>query len=620
MNSLRSKHFPNPAPLVASLAAALRKGRVVFAIVACLAMLSLSLEAASARASISQSTMSTGDAAQFTISVEGASQLTPPSEINVPGLDIRFSGHSRNMRWVNGKSSVSVDLNYVVQARQTGDFTIPAVEFSADGETLRTQPVGLKVEKGNPQSDSGSIDPNDISFAEITVAKKTAYVGESIPVELRLFVDSRVRWQAEQMPSFEGEGFTKQKMPEPRRESARRNGKEYDSIVFRTAVTPSKAGKISIGPSEIQFAAQIPQKRQGRKSPLEQLFGDAFFDDPIFSPTPIRRMTTKAAAVEIDVKPLPAAGRPKDFSGAVGVFRLTAEGSPSKVAVGDPITMKATISGRGNFDRVNAPAIANPDGWHPYPAHDEFRASDELSLTGTKTFEMAVVPEKNHSAMPVLTFSYFDSDAGQYRTLTSTPAPLQVTGAPITKSPAAADVTAASAFAATPAPEKKPPTNDILGLRYDQGTLRESFQPIYERRAFLLAQLVPAAALLIFLVARLRRPNPRAKQIAQLRSAKAAAWRKLRGECSDAEFLDAAVRFVQLETALATGQSDQAIDAAAAKASRRVDEETAAEIDELFSARAELLYAGAGGSHEQLNRRDRERLISALERFEKGNA
>ena len=52
-----------------------------------------------------------------------------------------------------------------------------------------------------------------------------------------------------------------------------------------------------------------------------------------------------------------------------------------------------------------------------------------------------------------------------------------------------------------------------------------------------------------------------------------------------------------------------------------LDAETAGAIDELFAARAELLYAGAGrGLQTVFGNDDRAKWLRALERFEKAHA
>ena len=44
-----------------------------------------------------------------------------------------------------------------------------------------------------------------------------------MPIEIRLYVDTQVALRGVNMPELEGEGFTKQKMPEPRQEVVERD-------------------------------------------------------------------------------------------------------------------------------------------------------------------------------------------------------------------------------------------------------------------------------------------------------------------------------------------------------------------------------------------------------------
>jgi hypothetical protein len=349
------------------------------------------------------------------------------------------------------------------------------------------------------------------------------------------------------------------------------------------------------------------------------MFDDSIFGDPFFSVN--QRYRARAEAVQLEVQPVPAKGRPASFSGAVGRFKFEASGAPRQVKVGDPVTMTLTVSGRGNFDRIDAPVLADSAGWRSYPPSSNFKADDELNLSGTKTFTMAVIPETRQTAMPAFEFSYFDPDAEKYVTLKSEPAALAVIGAPAPPPPAPAPAVAATD---APAPAAEPPPakpSDILGLRYDRGGGRAGFEPWYRQRAFLVAQLVPLAALLGLVFAKLRRSDASARAREALRREKAAALAKVHGrELAEQDFLDAAAHVIQLETAIATGRPAGGVDAAAAIASRALDAETAAGVERIFSARAELLYAGMNGGRETLTATDRRSILETLARFERSHA
>ena len=574
-----------------------------------------------ATATLSQTTIAPGDATSMTIEVSGAQQLNPPQNIEVEGLEIRYNGYQQSTQILNGRVERSVTLTYMVSGNSTGAFIIPAIEIKTDVGTLRTDPLHLRIEAPTPGTQRPATNGDEpLAFAKIEVAKKTVYLGEAVPVEVRLYVDKRIRWRLEEMPVLEGEGFTKVRFPRPREEAVRKDGRDYDVLTFRTTISPGKAGKMTLGPMEVPFVASIPRAKKARpRSPLD-LFDNGFFDDPFGPFGQMERRKLTAEPAELDVKPLPAAGRPADFSGAVGKFQLAVEGNPKQVKVGDPVTLKMRVSGTGNFDRVNAPELVDRKGWHPYEPSNVFSPNDELSTSGTKTFDMAVVPEEKKTQMPQVRFSYFDSDAEKYVTLTSEPMPLSVEGGAPPPVPAPVAKVNPEPEPAMPPASAKEEVKDIVGLKYEPGKLRDSFEPMYRSRAFWIAQGVPLLALIGLLGARILRKDEAASRAAALRRERDEMNRKVRSATDHAEFFQAAARLVQIETALATGRSDTSVDAQTARASRELDAEIAAGIDEIFSKRAELLYAGSAGSDGRVSESERDRALTTLERFQERHA
>lgn len=573
------------------------------------------------KASLTRGVTVMDEPVQLQIKITNARRAGDPPEVAADGLGIRYLGpNTTSVMRIDGsgfrqeRTTIHV---YEISPTKNGTFTIPAVEVEVDGRKLKTEPVALTVQ---PSSAEDETKPRAQGTAELFVPRTTAYVGEMIPVELRLYVDARVRWQAVAMPTIAGEGFTKQKIPEPRRpEQVVKGGREYDVLVFKTAITPSKAGKISLGPGEIIYNAQVPRaKRSGARS-LFDMFDDDVFGDPFFAQT--QQIKVQSKPVELTVKPLPP-GKPPGFSGAVGKFEFSGEGSPGQVKMGDPVTMKLRVSGQGNFDRVEAPVIEDANGWRSYPPSSAFTkdASDEVGVGGTKVFEMAVIPETRKTQMPVFAFSYFDPEAAKYVTLTSEPAPLKVEGGNVATPPPAPRPTK-NAPDMPPPKADPPPASDIRGLRYDAGQ-RRSFQPLSERRGFWLAQTLPLAALLLLTALRLRRaPDGAAVHQTALRRERVALFGKLRGDgLGHAEFFDAAARVMQIDTALATGVEALTVDAAAARELAANDVEVAEVIDEVFEARAELLFAGGGRGEGAVSAESRSRVLSVLEKLGRKDA
>jgi hypothetical protein len=578
----------------------------------------------SVRSQLTHRSVETGTAAQLHVIVSGHTSETVPPDVTVDGLDIEYLGPStsRQISIVNGQMSSRVQTTHVFQiiARNEGDFTIPALEVQVEGRSYRTQPIGLKAVK--PSTPAGDPDAAPRHFAEISIGKKTAWLGEVLPVELRLYVDGRIRLEeVTHMPELTGDGFTMQKFPRFEQERETRDGREYNVVVFRTVMVPGKAGKLKIGPCEIPFVGQIPvaRARNRNRSVFDSLFGDDDFFGQLRGYSERRRLSGEAEAVEIEIKPLPADGRPASFTGAVGQFQFAGEGSPSQVKIGEPVTMRLSVSGEGNFDRVQAPGLVDAAGWQAYEARENFEPGNELKTTGTKTFEIPVIPEKAHRTMPVFEFAYFDPAKGSYVALRNSADPLHVDGAP-PQTPEPAPAPAASQpgepIADAQAPAKPGAGTrteaELLGPKAEPGR-RATWSPITQRPLFWMLQALPAAIALGLCAARWLHQDPAQARLRALRAEKQRLFAALQRAESDADFIEKAARFVQLDTAIAAGVEPGSVDAIAVQRLRRLDAEAGAAIDRIFEQRAALLYAGAGG--QASSGIDRAEVLAALSKL-----
>jgi len=560
---------------------------------------------------LSGETVTVGDSIEYRVELAGFGGSISAPELAIDGL--RTQGPQVSSRIQIGSSfDSSTTLIYTLEPERAGTYTVPALRFRSGNKTIETQAVSFKAEDAKPGIKGAAPASGPRVWAEIALPKKTAYVGEVLPIEIRFFIDATIRCQLESLPSLDGEGLTKAKLSNPKTVQVERDGHTYVEAIIRTTITPIKAGTVRIGPSEIQYLAQIPRARPNRsRSPLDDFFGDTFFNDPAFARTEQRKTTAEAA--ELTVKPLPVQGRPANFSGAVGEFALSGEGSPNRLKVGDPITMKLKVSGSGNFDRVSAPVLANTKGWRTYPPSANFKPDDEAASHGTKTFEVAVIPETKKTQMPVFEFSYFDPVRERYVTANSGTLPLPVEGeAPANPPPVER---AEHLGSATPPPAAAPPqpqVNDIHGINYEFGRER-TFEPLYLRSGFWLAQLAPLLLLAGGALLKLRKPKADAARLEALRRERGVQFAKLRREHDPEAFYDAAARVLQLETALRSGQVPDLIDEEAVAAVLKPDEETATLIERIFHSRAEALYAGGGGGRSEITEADRRRVVEALE-------
>jgi hypothetical protein len=586
----------------------------------------------SVSAALSSDTTTMDDQVELQITVQGT-QKTPPPQIQAEGLNIRYSGASTQIQMNNFNVTRSVKHTYTVLPQKLGTFTIPAVALEVDGKKLTTSPLKLTVTSasgGGSTSSNGTAanadQPNaKFASAEWVLPKTSAYVGEALPAELRLYVDSRVQCQLQQMPVLSGDGFTSQKFSQPQQRQVTKDGRNLVLVIFKTALTPVKAGKLTLPAAEINAVAILPAKRP--RTPRGMPGMDDVFNDPFFGGAfnTQQQVVIRPEPVEMEIKPLPSAGRPRSFSGAVGQFTLETKVAPQHVRTGDPVTLTAVVSGVGSFDRMGAPLMGEAPGWRAYPPSGKFKADDDAGISGAKTFEAAVIAETPNAELPPVEFSFFNPSTEKYETLKGDRLALTVEGTPIA-SPTPAPVAAVPT--ATPAAPPPPKPNDIQYIQLDPGSWSASFEPVWRTQRFWLVQLLPLSALLAlggWKWQRARGNNASARRSASLQRAKEAAWATLRrGKIPSAEFYDAALRVLQIETALGqldTPREPSTVDAEAACESRPLDAETAEGVRRIFATHDQWRYAGvgAGSGADPVHPDSREQALRTLEQFEKSN-
>ena len=571
-----------------------------------------------------------GETVQLQIQIDNAgTSVKPPSEINVPGLQIHFTGKSTEMRWKNFTASSSITYNYTILPEKSGTYKIPPQSIRAGKDNLQTPELTLEV-ADSPRATAGTgsnrapsrntqAGEDKIAFAELLVPKKIAYVGEMIPAVVRIGFNSRTRVAEMAPPQVSGQGFTVQKLGEPERNLENIQGGSYVVFNYKTAISAARVGNFQIGPVEQKANILVPRRSSGtRRKPFdpfsEDPFSDPFFTLPFGGLMEQHEIDVKSDPVSLEVKALPA-GAPPTFSGALGSFSMTAEANPKRVQIGDPITIKAAISGRGNFDRMDAPELSDERGWHKYPPSSNFKQDDDVGISGTKTFELVVSPNEKLTNVPPLAFSYFDPVKEKYVTLHSEAVPLIVEGT----APAASAIAGTSPSASTPpAPGGQQKTQDILHQINDRGKMVSSFAPVYARKEFWLAQLLPltfALGVMGWKVQNVRASNRAALRAAQLQHERDELLRKLRrDQLAPREYFSDASRVVQLKTALKqTNIEPGTVDAETAARVFDLNAEQSERMRRLFATSDEFRYSGAGNGESALSSDGRRETLELIE-------
>ena len=482
--------------------------------------------AAEVEARLDRDSVTAGNGALLTLRISGG-RAGQPEIPEVENLIIDPRGRNQELQMFNGRTTVSVTYNYAVGSNTPGDYQIPAIDVTVDGQKLSTQPLKLKVLDAAAANPPAGIPPNPAApqpagdeeadsgakrFGFLTVElaandRKHAYVGEIAPVRIQAWfpIDSRAQLRSGIQP--EGKAFTLHHVSDqPQQTQEIKDGKRYLVVTWYGGISATKAGKY---PASLSVNAIVAVRDTSPSKPRMRT-GSPF--DDIYVPMIQKDVTLKSDDQEIEVRPLPAEGRPAGFTGAVGEFKIDGWEIPITWRTGEPQQIQARISGSGTFALMDAPALAPADAWKTYPGKDEFTPGDVASFSGSKSFQFSAVPRKGGEQEVALAFSFFDPAAGDYKTLTSQSKNIQVAGENIADEPSFDNPAAAP-------PVKK---DSSLVAQHPDLSPPGSLIPLVSRPAFgemLVFSGVLWVAGIILGWLRIRRENPQRRALAAMEKA-----------------------------------------------------------------------------------------------------
>jgi len=442
----------------------LARHAAVWLAMCCLALAAGTSRAASVTASVDHPVVTLGESVTLTILIDGA-QTQQPALPPIDGFSAGGTGVGLNL--ING--AVQQTFTYELTPTRAGVLVIPAMQLNIGGQAARTQPITVRVL--NPGEAAGGGLP--AQFAKIVLQKTNLYVGEVIDAEIQVYFQDGAIRQYPQIPN--DPGFTLGKWLNPTQTRVALSNRAYNLVSFKAPLTAVKAGALDVGP--------VTQPIRVMDRSRQSFFGFG-------TEREIRALGDKVRAIAL---PLQSQNVPPTFAGAVGQYTVTMTAAPTNVAVGDPITVKVRIAGHGWLDALTAPPQPQWRDFKTYAPNGHIEGSDANNVNGTKIFEIAAVPQNPAiTQLPPYAFSFFDPDAGAYRTVAAPAIPLTVTAstAPVTALPR---LTATNQN--TPAP-----MSDIAHIKVRLGTVATD-APIVRQPWFLGLQLV-APALWLGLLAR----------------------------------------------------------------------------------------------------------------------
>lgn len=438
--------------------------------------------AATFTATLDRDTISLGDTATLSLVFEGGKPDSQPTLPAIPNLRVFFLGQSSQYSMVNGRATSTVSYNYQITPAQVGNITIPAFSISVGGQRLSSQAITLKVLKPDAPPPTSDAAANQLAFLKLAVPEKEMVVGETVTAELQLWVRDGVQNISDfQITGQPADGLTLGKFVQGGNRRSQVGSIGFTIVPFVTTLTSQQAGNLKLGPVTCTVVALIPSNRRSR-DPFESMFG--------INQGEQRRLSLASEEVILHATPLPATNAPASFTGAVGDFTMTASAGPTNVAVGDPITVKIQISGRGPIESLTLPA-AQWREFKTYPPTTKVETADPFGMQGSKSFEQVVVPlNAEVRELPPIEFSYYDAGNKKFRTLRQPATPLTVRPTGSIPQP----VIGSNLLARAEEPQIR---QDIVPIKQRPGAFERPQPPLARQTGFLVLQAVPVLLLAV---------------------------------------------------------------------------------------------------------------------------
>ena len=332
-------------------------------------------------------------------------------------------GSSTSIQMINGKTTRSsqTSYTYILQARKTGTFTLPAATAKVKGSTIQSRPVSIQVvdngsrssaqpsqSSGEPSASQSQRSSEADIFMRLTLSRSSVVVGEPVTATLKIYHRTNlVGFENAKFPSFNG--FWSQEVESPSNIDFQReqvDGKMYNAAVLRRwVIIPQKAGDQTIDPAEI-----VCLVNQQRRRSTGSIFDDFFENDYL---TVRQRIYTSSPTLHVSALP---AGAPASFGGGVGDFKVQARLSKDSLKTHDAASLLVTVSGKGNIALLEAPKVIFPPDFEVYDVRTTVNA-DKSGTSGSKTFEYPFIPRSpGDFTIDPVKYGYYDVSARRYQT------------------------------------------------------------------------------------------------------------------------------------------------------------------------------------------------------------
>ncbi len=356
-------------------------------------------------AAVDRTILSTKEQLTLTVTVTGDFLDIPNPDLSqLTDFVVVSSSTSTQVSIINGDLTTQGVFVYQLQPLREGGLVISPISINLSGQIFQTEPIDIRVIAASAPLPTptpagpapGSIEGQDF-FVQAEVDNSKPYLGQQITYTFKLYQSVGFIGQPDyQPPSFTN--FWSQTIVTQPTYNMSVGGRDYLVTEIKTALFPANLGPITISPAKIVI--------------------------PNF---PYQDIVLETESITVEVQSLPD-GAPADFKGAVGQFEIKMGLSENETKVNEPITLIIEIEGAGNIEALVEPPLPKLSNWRFFDS--QAQSSIEIrgdKVYGTRRFERLIVPgQPGNFTISPMNFSYFDLEAGQYRTISSQPVPVIV--------------------------------------------------------------------------------------------------------------------------------------------------------------------------------------------------
>ena len=384
-------------------------------------------------ASVSKNEVAVGEPFEVTFSVNGNVERFSAPDFGSFQV-IGGPNQSQSMQSINGNTTMSIGVGYDLVATKEGEFTIGSAAIMVNGKKYTTSPIRIKVVKGKPNQQNGrgqnggnnvivessTADLSKSLLIRAVVDKDNVYQGQQLTLSFRVYTRvGIVQSQLIKMPDLTG--FYNQDVKDMPQQAQWHvetyKGLKYNvADIKQTILFPEHAGTITIDPFEMIFLARIATPA---KDIMDQFFGGSQTDV---------KYSAKSLPLTVHIKPLPQAGKPDSFTGAVGNFSIDASVDKNKLKANESLNYKVTVKGSGNIKLLKNVNAIFPADFEKYdPKVTDTITEKVTGVSGQRFYNYLLIPrhQGNYTIDPVK-FSYFNPTTGRYVTLSTKAFPVTV--------------------------------------------------------------------------------------------------------------------------------------------------------------------------------------------------